>query len=407
LALPESDRLLTGAEILKADKALEALIEQGIEVDESVINEDLLLAYSLLTDRHQLRYKSIREAAYLGHWPKISKGGTIYGLGAYQRFDEGWLDSIVCWLESCGKKFQPFPSMPDHVIPIPDELTIALAGDWGTGNWGTVKHPAPSTKVGRAMSALKPQITVHLGDIYYTGSEEEADENLIQIWPRGSIGSFALNSNHEMYAEGGKPYFEQILKSDVFSLQGGQSFFALENTNWVIVGLDSAYFSEYKHLYENGSISDAKEIQTNFLKAQARKGKKVILMTHHNALLDNEGGKETRRQLWDQVMQCFPPGMAPAYWYWGHRHNATVYVPQDGVRCRCAGHSALPMGHSSLLQSGKDNGNIIWFEDRNAKDPQVPVRILNGFVSLQIHGDQIIETYYDENGGVAWTSARI
>lgn len=406
MSLSPEDQVYLSGKILEADRALQGLIDHDIPIDDSVVNEDLLLVYSLLTDKHQLRLKSVREAAYLGRWPKISKGGAIYGMGDYQRFDEGWVESVISWMVSRGHKHKPFPAGTDVVIPIPDEVTIVLSGDWGTGDWGDAAHPAPSTKIRHFIPTLKPHITIHLGDVYYSGDEGEVMDNLINIWPQGSIGSFALNSNHEMYAEGGRAYFEKTLRSDVFRLQGGQSFFALENAGWVIVGLDSAYFSEFKSLYENGSLagSAGNTAQLEFLKKQATKGKKVILLSHHNGLHDNDDGTETPKPIWQQVMDCFPAGSPPVLWYWGHRHNATVYAPRDGVHCRCAGHGALPWGHATLLQSGKDAGNIDWFEDRNANDPQVPVRLLNGFACLEIRQSDVAETFYDENGGVAWKS---
>jgi hypothetical protein len=45
---------------------------------------------------------------------------------------------------------------------------------------------------------------------------------------------------------------------------------------------------------------------------------------------------------------------------------------------------------------------VVWFESRNAGDPADNLRVLNGFTYLQLDGATLNETFYDENGGVAW-----
>jgi hypothetical protein len=160
-------------------------------------------------------------------------------------------------------------------------------------------------------------------------------------------------------------------------------------------------------MYLAGSLgSDG--VQLGFLKAQVAKGKKVIVLTHHNGLSQDGKSKTT---LWDQVLSAFPPGQGPAYWYWGHVHAGVVYQPQSpqpgsppSVLCRCCGHGALPWGQASELAS---NPNVQWYENRLAHDPEIPKRVLNGFAVLYLNGPDIPginEVFYDENGGAAWRS---
>jgi hypothetical protein len=326
----------------------------------------------------------------------VDSGGAIWGTGKYQQLDPGWLAAAAAWFEHLIAGKYSFPQGTPGVVSIPDQLTIAIAGDFGTGNWGTPANPAASTKIAaRAIPGLAPNLTIHLGDVYYEGSSSEETNNLISLWPKGSgpDTSFTMNSNHEMYS-GAKPYFEQTVNNPLFAAQKPYSFFALENSNWVIVGLDSAYYADELTLYMNGSLGTG---QVEFLKQQAQKGKKVILLTHHNGLAE-DGSRPTG--LWKEVMSCFPAGSGPAYWYWGHVHAGMVYQPQSGVQCRCTGHAALPWGYASEL----DNPNVAWFEKRKAGDPDDNLRVLNGFAFLQLAGADMNETFYDENGGVAWSS---
>ena len=118
------------------------------------------------------------------------------------------------------------------------------------------KREEARREISQRVGDSKAQITVHLGDVYYAGTSDEELHLFASLWPPGSFGSFALNSNHEMYS-GAKPYFLETLANDKFLKQGGCSYFALENTNWVIVGLDSAYFSNPESMYMDGSLAPA------------------------------------------------------------------------------------------------------------------------------------------------------
>lgn len=337
----------------------------------------------------------------------VGPDGVIWGTGKWEQFDPGWIEAFAVFLESLlpvvGGKHQ-FVNAP-KTITIPDKVQIVLAGDWGTGEWRTPANPAPSTRVRKKMMELNADVTIHLGDVYYSGTEDEEQHLLTMLWPAAPLGAFSLNSNHEMYS-GAKPYFAAISEAP-FDKQGGCSYFALENDKWIIVGLDSAYFSPEGNLYMNGQLFNAgfPNEQNAFLlekgvRAQ-QDGKKVIVLTHHNPV--DDPGAHTNL-LFDQVMNAFPGDNRPAYWYYGHQHLAAAYKPlgPKGVLCRCCGHGALPCGRASELA---DAANVVWHEARLANDPDVPQRVLNGFALLKLDGPNIQEVFYDENGGVAWSSS--
>lgn len=336
-----------------------------------------------------------------GSFIEVGPGGEIWGTGKYEQFDPGWTESIAVWMEQLlilhKHAFNPGPPAP---IAIPDTVQIAIAGDWGTGDWRSQSNPAPSTDVTRQIGFLHPDVTIHLGDVYYAGTTDEERHLLSNLWPEGRIGALTLNSNHEMYSAA-TPYFTEALGDPRFAIQQRCSFFALENTNWVIVGLDSAYYSDPYKLYMDGSLSEdgGPRVQIDFLVTQARKGKKVIMLTHHNGLTQ-DGLTETN--LWGQVMSAVPDA-GLAYWYWGHVHAGAVYKPYGPaqVRCRCCGHGGVPWGSASVFQG---NQNVEWYEKRLAGDLDIPHRVFNGFTVLKLDGTNLKEIFYDENGGVAWSS---
>jgi hypothetical protein len=348
----------------------------------------LSLAHTALNDDPDQVTSSLEEGVVID----VGSDGVIWGTGKYQQLDPGWVEAFASYLEMLIFGKHRFMADP-QVIQIPDTVSIAMAGDWGTDNW------PPAIAVAKQMAALHPDITIHLGDVYYSGSSDQEANLLVKCWPPGPKGSFALNSNHEMYS-GSKPYF-QALGAAPFTLQKGCSFFALENSNWVIVGLDSAYFADEIELFINGSLNPAGgTTQIQFLENMAAKGKKTIILSHHNGLTEDGAGTT---ELWGQVMSGFPTGQAPAYWYWGHVHTATVYNTGDparlGVACRCCGHGALPWGEAAELEGA---ANVAWYEKRKAGDPNLQERVYNGFAVLRLDGPNIAETFYDETGGIAW-----
>jgi hypothetical protein len=249
-----------------------------------------------------------------------------------------------------------------------------------------------------------PSNTIHLGDVYYAGTGGEEASKLLSLWPRGMKGSFAMNSNHEMYS-GGDPYFNEVVGGSVFNkLQSPYSFFALENSNWIVVGLDSAYFSSALQLYMNGTLGKDNS-QVEFIRQIAKREKNVIVITHHNPIPIQGFDAGRPSQLYTDVLTAFAGSPPPSYWYYGHEHIAAAYTPlkEGGIRCRCLGHGGLPWGFASALQAAKDSGAVDWFERCNAGDPDDSLRVYNGFVCLTLDGPTLTEKFYDETGRIAWT----
>ncbi len=379
--------------LAKANAAAVAVSQQKTSAayDPSIAHQALLAGSVLSNDKDDV-LKNLSPGLVID----VTDGGEILGTGKYQLLDPGWVESVAAWLGTLLVGPHAFNSTP-KVTPIDDVVTIALAGDWGTGDYRG-DGAAPSAKVGSQIAALAPDITIHLGDVYYAGTNDEEQQLLVKLWPRGKKGTFALNSNHEMYS-GAKPYFNDTLANADFKLQQGASCFALENQNWVIVGLDSAYYSDAAGLYRTGRLQapGGPSTQLDFLRAQAAKGKKTIVLTHHNGLSQDGSAAEP---IWNEVLGAFPVNAGPDYWYWGHVHSGAIYMPLSPatVQARCCGHGALPCGASSDLAKST---HVAWFEHGDAHDADIKERVLNGFAVLRLNGASIQETFYDENGAVS------
>src|SRR5439155_13445506 len=154
--------------------------------------------------------------------------------------------------------------------------------------------------------------------------------------------------------------------------------------------LDSAWHASRAGLYQQGVIGPE---QTEWLRVLARQAradrKRILLLTHHNALSPN-GGK--LGGLWEEIMAV----AAPDLWYWGHEHTAAVHQPVAvsgvQVRARCCGHGGIPYAPMTISPA------LVWAESAVAHDEEEPRRALNGFVVLDFDGPKLTERFIAEYG---------
>jgi len=340
----------------------------------------------------------------------VAPDGTILGEGKYQQLDLDWLYAFGNYLLNIvyPKGIAPFGTQPYTGNMIPGDngkVRIMLIGDWGTGMYDEGGGFDPAREVIDRVNELKPDYLIHLGDVYYAGTQDrlppaEEHDNFLKLWPEQlSPGrSFTLNSNHEMYG-GANGYFNIALgvnaKSPTpFQHQNGTSYFALNFGDWVIVGLDAAYHDP-SSLYMEGSLGDKGKHphQYQFLKKVTANAKKVLLLTHQTAM--DTRGKKTL-QLWKDVKDIVQPN----YWYWGHIHLGLVYsdlsvLGKQGVKARCVGHSAIPFGEPwELTQSDE----VCWYAHTPADVPGNKNLCRNGFAMLTLGADGSIEEAFYETG---------
>ena len=336
--------------------------------------------------------------------PRQVRMMDLLGAGQYEIGDVRWVQSVYNRLVS---ERLPFPRHDRRditpMVQISNKVRIAIAGDWGTGN-------ISSRNIADKIRDLAPDHTIHLGDVYYSGTDDEERSKFIGLWPSGtnkSASSFALNGNHEMYS-GGEAYFLDVLTAPQFRAQQQLSYFGLTNDAWIIFGLDTAYHAE-SFTYQKGFID---EVQLGWLRDMARAAraanKRVVLLTHHHGLdLDPDPDHRSisiQQPLWDQVMHALDGG--PDYWYWGHVHAGIAYKPVStdvarSVRARCVGHGGVPYAPFKLAQEYAGGGiTVEWAETLLAGDANEPRRALNGFILLTFDGLALHEEFRDEKGNV-------
>jgi hypothetical protein len=336
----------------------------------------------------------------------VGPDGEVYFGGVdYDSTDPGWAYCPLAWYWTDGQT-PSFNNTP-ATVEIADTVTIALLGDWG-GNNASAQEVA-----GNAQSRIGAgDVIVHLGDVYYAGTNEsgvvESDyetENFVTAWPSTQATSFALNSNHDMYAHG-TGYYLTALASPVFAAQTGCSYFALYNSAFRIVGLDTAYFDPDQSStgFMDGSLGPTGPgTQAQFLNEQAQAAaaakQQLILLTHHNGLLYD--GSATV-PLWDQVVaELAPLSGDTVIWYWGHEHMGVVYTDRQAsgitIRPRCCGHGCIPWG----VATGLNASGVDWYE-HTVLGPANNYFVANGFATLALADSSISETFYRQDGAQSW-----
>ncbi|HEY9250833.1 MAG TPA: hypothetical protein VIO38_16950, partial [Rariglobus sp.] len=88
----------------------------------------------------------------------------------------GWAGSFFTWAK--GLKKHAFIDDPGPVTRIPNHTRCALFGDWGSGLYGA---PEVAKQISEADD--KPNLILHLGDTYYSGTNGEVRDRLVGTWP--------------------------------------------------------------------------------------------------------------------------------------------------------------------------------------------------------------------------------
>ncbi len=233
----------------------------------------------VLTTPHDERAARLQSLIASGEAAKLSFAALPTG-GFEALFDTndwfGW--ASVAWEKL--KHLRPHDMIRPSstaAAPFPDRGRMTILGDWGTGLYG-----AP--KIAAAVKSDRDPIdlVLHLGDVYYSGTEKEVTQRFLEVWPRraGAINR-ALNSNHEMYS-GGDAYFDRTLPA--FDQKG--SYFAYQNAHWTLVGLDVAYVD---HAIDDEQVGWLLEVVRN------AGDRKIILFSHHQLYSSTElrAGRQT------------------------------------------------------------------------------------------------------------------
>ncbi len=267
----------------------------------------------------------------------------------------------VSTLEEYVKYFGPFGTRADvpyvrpaqvkaKPIELKDGVRVALIGDWGTG-------AEPARRVLRHIADQGADVFIHLGDIYYSGTESECADNfesvVNEIFRAKSkdFPVYALSGNHDMYS-GGQAYYALLKRLNKPKFRQPASFFCLRTKHWQMLAMDTGL-----HDYSPISVMDVltfieKDEEDWHRRRIEEFGGKTILLSHHqlfsafSSIGKPVGGKPIPYN--PRLLQTFKSlragGKPIPAWFWGHEHNLCIYESYLGLeRGRCLGYGAIPV----------------------------------------------------------------
>jgi hypothetical protein len=333
-----------------------------------------------------------------------------------------WLASYLAYAFRRKHRFPVYAGSRDRgVYPLTvddserGEVRVGIAGDWATGT-------KESFRVAARIEEFQPHFTIHLGDVYYVGDPDEVRENFLGepapgvipvAWPAGTRGSFALNGNHEMYANG-DAYFDLLLPR--LGMRSGPpeparpqraSFFCLKNDHWLLVGLDTGYNSVgwpvlsriplVNRIPGVGGDCHLPGPLIAWLRTEVvpeTQGRGIVLLSHHQyySAFESEYTVVGR-----QLAGFFD---RPVLWFWGHEHRLAVYGAygvSGGVRAygRCLGNGGMPV---ALEEPKRTDRGLVWHDARpNAAFPDERLGY-NGYATMVFDGPGLAVEYRDLDG---------
>jgi hypothetical protein len=214
---------------------------------------------------------------------------------------------------------------------LPKNSRVLMIGDWGT------HMPDNVALLRQALKKFEPDVIIHLGDVYYSGTVEECTKNVLevldQVVPEAGLANkrpafFSIPGNHDYYS-GGSGFYRMIGKvnSGVAGCTQQASYFCLrtEDDTWQFLGMDTGY-GDRNPVEQQAPVLQVHESAWHVDKLETFPGT-TILLSHHqlisakeslNAGLRpylNEYLYATFKQYFDRI----------AAWYWGHEHNFILF----------------------------------------------------------------------------------
>ncbi|MFP5226363.1 MAG: metallophosphoesterase family protein [Acidobacteriota bacterium] len=314
--------------------------------------------------------------------------------------DPGWAECLTTYLayKVSGGKLPYRPNL-NPVIDLGGATQVAIVGDWGTGDEVAIN-------LLQQVASLHPDVLIHLGDVYYAGTQMEEQANFLDIC-REFLGSqvpvFSLCGNHDMYS-GGNGYYGLV---DQLGQQA--SYFCLQNANWQFVAMDTGHndsdpLTVATHMTSLVSVEGWSEANWVVQKIQQAGGRRTVLLSHHQLFSAFASVGSVNGQAY-----AYNPNLHGALqsvlsevvlWFWGHEHTLALYGPYMGLqRGRCVGASAVPVftdqqayATATGLQTYENAPMPVW--NTNATLGNNGTDYNNAFAMMMLDGSSATVMYY-------------
>jgi Calcineurin-like phosphoesterase len=252
----------------------------------------------------------------------------------------------------------------------PDNATIAVIGDWGTGMNDAL---VLLEQIGKY---FQPDVLLHLGDIYYSCLPSECSEHFTalidKVWPDSGPKPkplvFTLDGNHDRYAGPNGGYYDLIKSlNQAAGKPQPNSYFTFRNNFWQFVAMDTGYYDSDPSATASGtSVTRLKDEEipwhldkirnngANVDKTANPTGARGTVLLSHHQLYSFTGIGKNASGAQMAVNQNLVNALSPVFnlidlWVWGHEHALCIFEPysngpgQPLPKGRCVGGSAVPM----------------------------------------------------------------
>jgi len=313
---------------------------------------------------------------------------------------------------------RPFPRYTHAhagIFPLTGErCRIGLLSDWAS-------FTSESILAGNELKKRDCDITIHMGDIYYVGSEKDVSLNFGDqgAWPWGSKGSFAIPGNHEYFSDA-KGFFDELLpKMGVWEGEKKwvqeSGFFCLENKYWRIIGLDTGYHSVKDTIIKLTLGQDARldDVMIEWMKSKVQPfaphaNRGIILLTHHQP-------KSAFEDPYERIVQQLIPilgNQRSFIWFWGHEHRLAFYgvnAEKDELKAfgRCIGHGGMPVELGNQVELDEPQAirasqqSLVFYDQRINKNHSELKSLanemvgFNGYATIDLDHEKATIQHYD------------
>ena len=272
--------------------------------------------------------------------------------------DPAWLTTLEAYRSYLGedgkRKAVPYVRagiVGPKTIEIKNDAHVALLGDWGTG-------APPAINVLRSVAGDNPDLIVHLGDIYYSGTPAECQSNFVGpisaiLRTEAPMPVYTLSGNHDMYC-GGVGFYELIKQLNAAPFTQPASFFCLRSADekWQLLAMDTGLHDD-NPVTVAGAVTylEEDEIAWHCDRINEFPGR-TVLLSHHQLFsafspigsADAQGKQSAVNPHLLKAFKRMTQTKGVAAWFWGHEHTLSIYKSFAGLeRGRCLGHGAVPV----------------------------------------------------------------
>jgi hypothetical protein len=223
---------------------------------------------------------------------------------------------------------------------LPNNARVVMLGDWGTSL-------DDAREMLKYIWLLKdPHAFVHLGDIYYSGTQEECEDNFLNVFRSvaSEIGKpmvpvFTIPGNHEYYSFG-DGYFWLLDNLNTGNQKQSGSYFCLrtQDQKWQFLAMDTGQDDNNPIVTAIDSFAPKLmgdrdshgELAWHVDKLKNFNGQ-TILLSHHQLFSRNAAIDEKVQPYFSRYLHSYfsPYFHKIAAWFWGHEHSYAIY--KEGI----------------------------------------------------------------------------